>query len=312
MIKILCSDKEDWKTKCNQQQYNKSLHSFDYTNFDLLPKLNQYDLVLPLYEKDIFILNNSYKNQSEKFLTPSNEVVKFCNDKKVFNRHLIENGFAEYIPKILDQKRAFPYILKKSVDEWGLNSHIINSEEKERQFATQLNNPEYFKQEYIIGEDEYTTHFIFDKNKIVYHFTLHFKFPDNIFIKGLQSPSFKTAQIKPTETLFSDLFEQILNNINFSGVGCFNFKMVNGIPKIFELNPRVGGSLPLDLENFINAYKNACSNSAKHKTMFTEKIKNFFSKNEFIFSRFKFIHYFFHNQSSRLNCFQLCTHLSNL
>lgn len=278
MIKILCSDKDDWKTKCDQQHYNKSLYVFKYINFDVLPKLNPYDLILPLYEKDILILNNSYKNQSGKYIIPSNEVVEFCNDKKKFNKYLIENGFEDYIPKILDQRKDFPYILKKSIDEWGLNSHIIDTEEKEQQLAEFLDNSEYFKQEYITGQDEYTTHFIFDKTKIVYHFTLHFKFPDSVFIKGLQSPSFKKAQINPTETLFADLFEKILININFSGVGCFNFKIVNGIPKIFELNPRVGGSLPLDLENFLDAYKKACT-SIEMKKSWMEKLKMFLFRN---------------------------------
>jgi len=278
MIKILCSDKDDWKMKCSQQHYNKNLYKFTYTNFDAHPKINRYDLVLPLYEKDIFILNDFYKNTTGNFLIPSNEVVKFCNNKNAFNRHLIENGFEKYIPKLFDQKREFPYILKKNLDEWGLNSHIIDSEEKEKHFADFLNHPEYFKQQYIVGEDEYTTHFIFDKNKIVYHFTLHFKFPDKIFVKGLQSPSFKTAQISPVETMFSDLFEQILININFSGIGCFNFKIVDGIPKIFELNPRVGGSLPLDLENFIDAYKKTRV-MFKVKPTWIEKIKKKFFKN---------------------------------
>ena len=276
MIKIFCSDKDDWKVKCAQRNYDKSLYDFTYANFDTHPKINSYDLVLPLYEKDIFILNDFYTKRSRNFLIPSNEVVHFCNNKKIFNTYLIENGFEQFIPKLLDEGKEFPYILKKNIDEWGLNSHIIDSKETEKKFAGLLNHPDYFKQEYIQGEDEYTTHFIFDNNKIVYGFTLHFKFPDEVFIKGLQSPSFKTAQINPVETLFKDLFEQILIQVNFNGVGCFNYKIVDGIPKIFELNPRVGGSLPLDLENFIDAYKKTCDRKSI-KLNWLEKVKLVFT-----------------------------------
>ncbi|MGN6646390.1 MAG: hypothetical protein ACTHJT_07660 [Cytophaga sp.] len=259
MLNILCSDKDDWKVKCSQQHFDRSYYNFVYADFDKLPRIKVFDLVLPLFEKDIVTLNKYY-NRSNNFLIPSNKLVRFCNDKSAFNNYLIANGFSRFVPEMLNETKSFPYILKKSIDQWGENSYIIDSAEKELELLHFVNDPAYFKQKYISGEDEYTTHFIFDKNKMVYHFTLHFKFPNTLYIKGSQSPAFTTAQINPTETLYADVFEHILSAIQFSGVGCFNFKVVNGVPKIFELNPRIGGSLPLDLVNFLDAYKKTCEN----------------------------------------------------
>jgi hypothetical protein len=260
MLNILCSDKNDWKVKCSQQDFDPACYNFVYADFDKLPRIKPFNLVLPLFEKDIFTLNKYYSRQ-KNFLIPSNKLVRFCNDKNAFNNYLIANGFSTFVPQMLNESTKYPYILKKSVDQWGENSHIIDSAAKELEMLHFVNDPAYFKQEYVSGKDEYTTHFIFDKNKIVYHFTLHFLFPYMVYVKGSQNPAFKTAQINPTETLYADVFERILSSIHFSGVGCFNFKVVNGVPKIFELNPRVGGSLPLDLINFIEAYKKACENA---------------------------------------------------
>ncbi len=277
MLNILCSDKDDWKVKCSQQHFDRTYYNFVYADFNKILRIKPFDLVLPLFEKDIFILNKYY-TRTKNFLIPSNKLVRFCNDKNAFNNYLIANGFSRFIPAMLHESKGFPYILKKSIDQWGENSYIIDSPEKELELLYLVNDPAYFKQEYIAGEDEYTTHFIFDKDKIAYDFTLHFRFPYTTYIKGSKSPAFKTAQINPTETLHTDVFEHILRTIKFRGVGCFNFKISNGLPKIFELNPRVGGSLPLDLVNFINAYKKACDNIEIEKG-WVEKIRSLVLRN---------------------------------
>lgn len=42
---------------------------------------------------------------------------------------------------------------------------------------------------------------------------------------------------------FLGLFSDILNLIDFNGLFCFNFKIVDDVPMIFEINPRLGWSL---------------------------------------------------------------------
>jgi predicted ATP-grasp superfamily ATP-dependent carboligase len=272
MLKILFSDKDDWKMK-SEGRYDKALYDFNYANLTTIKSLKGYDIVIPLYEKDIHALNNRFAAWGHKFIVAPNDVVDFCNDKLKFNLHLTEIGFENNIPKILTAPTQYPYILKKNFDEWGLNSHIIDGVEKENSLSDILNHPDYFKQAYVIGKDEYATHFIFSENKLQYCQTFKFTFPKEIFIKGFESPPFKTAVIIPVESDFSDLFEKILQQIDFKGVGCFNFKIENNLPKIFELNPRVGGSLPLDLINFLEAYKSCCE--AQNSSSWT-RIKKFF------------------------------------
>jgi D-alanine-D-alanine ligase-like ATP-grasp enzyme len=40
-----------------------------------------------------------------------------------------------------------------------------------------------------------------------------------------------------------DLFAQMLAALGFSGLCCVNYKLVDGNPMIFEINPRCGFSL---------------------------------------------------------------------
>jgi carbamoylphosphate synthase large subunit len=41
----------------------------------------------------------------------------------------------------------------------------------------------------------------------------------------------------------SSIFESIIKHLNYSGPCNIDFKLINGTPKIFEINPRLGGSL---------------------------------------------------------------------
>lgn len=276
MLRILFSDKDDWKRK-SEGRYDKEKYTFSYAKFSRLWSIRKYDMVIPLYERDIHILNKRFKNRRHKFLVAANDVVDFCNDKFRFNEFLIEKGFGNNIPRILQENHGFPYILKKNFDDWGSNSYIIDSEEKEKSFSDLLNDSRYFKQEYISGVDEHTTHFIFTDNKLQYFQTFKFTFQNANFVKGKTSPPFKTSVIIPVETVHAEIFEKILQEINYHGVGCFDYKIQDGVAKIFELNPRVGGSLPLDLINFLEAYKKLCFSNAAQKQTLWQKVKTLLS-----------------------------------
>jgi predicted ATP-grasp superfamily ATP-dependent carboligase len=45
-----------------------------------------------------------------------------------------------------------------------------------------------------------------------------------------------------------------LQAFDYSGTSCFNYKIADGRPKLFEINPRPGGSLRLDLNAYLDAY----------------------------------------------------------
>jgi predicted ATP-grasp superfamily ATP-dependent carboligase len=65
---------------------------------------------------------------------------------------------------------------------------------------------------------------------------------------------------RPVETWFArqspypDLFAQILTRLDYEGTACFNYKIANGQPMIFEINPRFGGSLTQDVTAYADAY----------------------------------------------------------
>lgn len=52
-----------------------------------------------------------------------------------------------------------------------------------------------------------------------------------------------------------DIFPNILRNADFKNdTRCFDCKVMDGIPKLFEINLRFGWSLLYDMRNYLRAY----------------------------------------------------------
>jgi hypothetical protein len=251
--KVLFSDKKGWKKGI--------LHEIDRNRFspefDKLENaiMNNFNLIIPLEIPDIVFLNRYHSNlNGQKYLAPTTHVLKIANDKKMFNNFLIESGYHELLPRV-NIKLDFPYILKKRFDGWGLNSVIIKDSKSEGILKENLTSPKYFKQEYIEGNHEYTTHILRNRGKILFNATVEFKFKEHLFVKGKYFKPCSENNLGSSP--FLDIFEMILNDLDFNGLCCFNYKIQNDKPKIFELNPRYGGSLPRFLKGMMVAYNKA-------------------------------------------------------
>ena len=77
---------------------------------------------------------------------------------------------------------------------------------------------------------------------------LRYTFYDEIPING--KSGFAYTRIAKCKCLAT--FSSILTAIGYEGLCCFDYKIANGKPKIFEINPRFGGSLGNYLFSFLN------------------------------------------------------------
>jgi carbamoylphosphate synthase large subunit len=162
-----------------------------------------------------------------------------CDDKASFNRHLVDIGLGGFLPDV-NSPRSFPYILKKRIDEWAENCHIVFDREQEKILYNSIRNPsEYFSQELVPGSEEFATHLIIKNGSIKCAINIKYKFKHEFPIKGKDPLIY--ASIWPSYYL--DVFASILRSIGFEGLCCVNYKILGGRPKILEINPRFGGSL---------------------------------------------------------------------
>jgi carbamoylphosphate synthase large subunit len=172
-------------------------------------------------------------------LARQDQAIHRCDDKTLFNRILVENGLGDFIPRVGEDLR-YPYILKKKIDAWGKNSHIILNEEQESEIPEKLSNPEYYRQALVPGRYEYATHVLFSNGRIVHSINIEYCFDAEVYIKGKNPPVYIR---KVDHSPYLGIFSSILSLIGFEGLCCVNYKDIDGRPLLFEINPRFGGSL---------------------------------------------------------------------
>ena len=228
---------------------------FDVTAARLVEHRNfrEFDCVIPMRISDSRYLARWYRRlNGHKFFVPPRRALKTADDKILFNRFLQQQGFSNHLPQV-DPADRFPYVLKKNKDLGGVNSFIVKDESDEEVHAALLANRNYFTQPYIPGDVEYTDHIFFAGGQIVHSCTIMFCMNQELYIRGTRMQPYENVQMEVIEPAHSDVFANILTSLNFEGICCFNYKVVDGTPIIFELNPRVGGSAHMDINRFLLA-----------------------------------------------------------
>ena len=249
MKRILFAHKKDWIEPV-AERLDRSRFDATFCNFrDPALQFSQFDCIVPLRLSDYAPLR-AYPG-SAACLIPDPVAVAVADDKPRFIAFLRDAGFGEFAPTLYDGAVRYPFIYKKRVDLAGKNARIVFSPEERAAFEAGMVAADYFRQEYVGGRTEYTSHFLAIDGRPTFDTTLEFTFDRDHFVRGLRCEPASSSKV---DTPFADLFGAILKALNYTGTGCFNYKVENGRPKIFELNPRAGGSLRLDLNAYLDAY----------------------------------------------------------
>ncbi len=244
-LRILFPPGHDWEERI-RAGFASTAHEIAFADLTL-DNIRQYDLIVPLTISGLYLLNGfGEAMRNNPIPIPSPESVTLCDDKLLLNRALIASGFGRNIPRLGPGQR-YPYMLKKRVDTWGKNSHIITGPEDEAALAEKLSDPDYFCQECVLGRNEYSTHIVCQNGRIVRSLTLKLRFDRDTFIRGPDTDSARAA----CDCRFLGLFEQILGAIGLDGLCCFNYKISKCEALIFEINPRFGASLAPLFAEFI-------------------------------------------------------------
>ncbi len=245
-LRILFPPGHDWEGRI-RAGFASTPHEIAFA--DLTPdNIRQYDLIVPLSIADLYLLHGFGEAvRKNPIPIPSPESVALCDDKLLLNRTLIASGFGRNVPR-LGAGQRYPYMLKKRVDTWGKNTHIVTGPAEEAALSGKLSAPDYFRQECVPGRNEYTTHIVCRNGRIVRALTLKLRFDQEPFIRGRDEDSGRSA----CDCRFLDLFERILGSIGLEGLCCFNYKIMRCEALIFEINPRFGASLAPLFAEFID------------------------------------------------------------
>ncbi|MFT3897231.1 MAG: hypothetical protein QM719_05985 [Thermomonas sp.] len=202
--------------------------------------LRECDLVVPLSLKDLARLRESgLLPERNPLPLPSAECVDLCNDKLAFNRAMVAAGFADCVPEVADAL-PFPYVLKKRIDAWGDNTHVVASAEDERRLGALLHDANYFRQAFAPGRREYAAHLLVIGGRIAAALTVEYGFTHDLHKKSREHPPHYRRLRRSTHL---PLFRDMLAAIGYEGLCCVNYKLDGGRVRLLEVNPRFGASL---------------------------------------------------------------------
>jgi len=246
-LRLAFGDFENW-----EQDIRKNLDARYTASFvDLSQiRLQEFDAVIPLQLHHYAPLLRYPTLRGVKFFHPPPQVVALCDDKLRLAEFLIAEGFAQHVPRLRCSGASYPYVWKKRHGWWGMHCHIVNQPEQEH--GLDLADPEWFAQDFVPGEVEYATHILRVNGEIRYASTFVHRMATSSYVNGAQDTPLRSNMFHGCQYL--NLFSDILERLNFEGTACIDYKVVDGRPVLFEINPRFGGSLCADVTAYVDAY----------------------------------------------------------
>lgn len=228
-------------------EYDKLLHYLKPTfqsvlSFTDINSLNKYlnnnnnvNYILPLTEPHIFELHQA--NIKAIMTTP--EIIEIFSNKINFDKYVSENNLSEYVPKSYSYNdySGQIVIVKPPTGGSSIGMFLSNINHLPNEiFNTHL------IQEYIKEETEFTGNLVVQDGHILFGFAYYRHYGDRYYIKH-DSQDFTTQQTAPISQEYLDILELFLLPVKYTGVCNVDFKLSRGTIIVFEINPRLGGSL---------------------------------------------------------------------
>lgn len=198
-------------------------------------------VIIPLSVPDILDCPKGFVS-----LIPPKRTLTCFDRKDYFYSFMESNQLQEFIPIGVDvgaRDKSYPFILKRVDLSSGIGVSKIQDEQmlSEVLLHSTFMGQDIVAQEYVEGDLEYVTHVVCKDGEVVWQTTLEGEVPSET---GINKGAF-AERMSTLDPNVLQVFCRIFSLANFSGPACINFKVKDGKPKIFEINPRFGGSLML-------------------------------------------------------------------
>jgi carbamoylphosphate synthase large subunit len=246
MGKILLPNNDKWQFVLRRRTDLKFADFRNNSSFYNYCKSKDIKYFFPLATGDSYFLNshsNQLRQRGYRYLVSPTSTIKMLSNKSEFVDFMINSGLGNYIPKRYDSIQ-YPCVLKRNRSMFGQQTYIINSKHDiPSGIKIQKIHKNYLIQEPIIGPCEYTTDILAKNGKIYMYTTLKYCYKSSLYVMGTDLiSSGKFIETLPEKVY--NVFAAIVKKVNYSGFCNIDYKITeDGIPKIFEINPRCGGSL---------------------------------------------------------------------
>ena len=226
---------------------SRYLPAFGFDGADMLA----FDMVVPLSVPQFDAAHAANRDGRVRAVLPRPDLVALCDDKLLWNRWLIDHGFAAHVPALLgDESREYPYIRKSRQGDWGAGCTMVRTP-ADAAALPPIDPSAEFEQRAVSGEAEYVLHLLRMGGRIRFQLCYRYEMGDALAVRGQGQAARATVPDDPGPAL--PLCEAVLAAQGFEGLCCFNYKLQAGTVQFLECNPRFGGSLSGEVTRFLDA-----------------------------------------------------------
>lgn len=208
-------------------------------NIKTLKTLPSICKIIPLMETHAVELHNN----NIKCIMPNINIINTFTNKIKFSQFINKNNLTNYAPVTYSNIMDIPKGKKIIVKPYNLNSGIGMYTTKN--VNSDVDMGEYVIQEYINSNVEYCLYCVAEKGKIKLAITYKYTYVTENHIKQCLDNDNVMEKVVLDRKYMSQL-ELFLLCSSYSGVCNIDFKICDDIVKVFEINPRLGGSLMLE------------------------------------------------------------------
>lgn len=195
--------------------------------------------ILPLHIEDY----KKYNDDPNCIFKNNIKNIEILDNKSKFGKYMLTNFYNNTPPTIFynfddetyynEQLISNDMIIKPNNGYASIGVERLTSFNKD-----DLKN--HIVQRFINNEIYYSGHFLIQNGVIIkkIYFYSDYKYPN-----GIKIGKIKNYKIKETLDIDDSIFEKIFSNLNYSGFACPEFIIHENNIIIFEINPRLGGSL---------------------------------------------------------------------
>lgn len=263
-IRVLFGYKPEWFGAISGH-LSRSRFAVDMGRLDQVA-LSDWDLVIPMTLDDQRLLNGLPVTTriARCVPQPSRDL---CNDKLMLNRWLIANGFGAVVPPMYDAPPQdlvyYPLIRKSRRRSWGYGCQIVDRPTQ----IDRLDPDTEFLQSMISSGNEWAAHMAFQDGALIFARAVHHWMAQPGLILGNSHKPVKSHHLPDIPHL--PLWHDIAQALGITdGTICIDFAVINGRPYLFEINPRVGGSMLAFLPEYLEQQWQVLASHHSHGVTF--------------------------------------------
>jgi carbamoylphosphate synthase large subunit len=180
-------------------------------------------------------------------LIPDATALATFADKQAFARYAARQGLRAFVPKTLDPAApVFPLVLKRLNLNAGSGIAVVNSQAELDEHLTRAPwaGQKVMLQNLVPSRTDYVTHLVATGGHIVWHQTYVYDLDGPRVIRGGKISQQPPPRRVATSAADLAVFERFLLPLSYDGPANIDYRRRrDGSLAIFEINPRLGGSL---------------------------------------------------------------------